>query len=50
MAGKTMGRTGYLALALLLAGAGASLHAQEMVGKYKLVSALPRPAIDHLTG
>jgi hypothetical protein len=38
-----MGRTGYLALALLLAGAGASLHAQEMVGKYKLVSALPRP-------
>lgn len=38
-----MGRTGYLALALLLAGAGASLQAQEMVGKYKLVPALPRP-------
>jgi hypothetical protein len=43
MTGKTMRRTGYLALALLLAGTGASLQAQEMVGKYKLVSALPRP-------
>jgi hypothetical protein len=35
-------RTGFLVLAAaLLAGAG--LHAQEMVGKYPLVPALPRP-------
>jgi len=32
-----------LVLAALLASAGVSLHAQEMVGQYKLVSALPRP-------
>ena len=36
-------RSGYFLLAALLASAGAGLHAQEMVGKYKLVSALPRP-------
>ena len=37
-------RHGYLILAALLAGASAGgLHAQEMVGKYKLVPALPRP-------
>jgi len=36
-------RSGYLVLAALLASVSAGLHAQEMVGKYKLVSALPRP-------
>jgi len=39
-----IGRTGILILAALLAGASARAgHAQEMVGKYKLVPALPRP-------
>ena len=33
----------YLVLAALLASAGMAVHAQEMVGKYKLVPALPRP-------
>src|ERR1700678_767818 len=36
-------RSTVLVLAALLASAGAGLHAQEMVGKYKLVPALPRP-------
>ena len=36
-------RYGFLILAALLVSAGAGLHAQEMVGKYKLVPALPRP-------
>jgi hypothetical protein len=36
-------RRGFLILVMLLAGAGTSLHAQEMAGKYKLVPALPRP-------
>ena len=36
-------RSTVLVLAALLASAGAGLQAQEMVGKYKLVPALPRP-------
>lgn len=36
-------RSGYLVLAALMASGGAGLHAQEMVGKFKLVPALPRP-------
>lgn len=37
------GRIPYLALVLLLASAGTGLQAQDMVGPYKLVPALPRP-------
>lgn len=37
------GRFRFLILAALLAGAGTALQAQEMVGKYTLVPALPRP-------
>ena len=36
-------RIGILIVAALTAAGGASLHAEEMVGKFKLVPALPRP-------